>query len=102
MTTYTERRLLDYNADLWADPIVWTFETTSRDELTITRNGEKKTVLVIEDSAFTYKLQKSCIMAYGGARGLCATLASWANENFCLSLLNKVLHHAFDICRPAR
>lgn len=102
MTTYTERRLLDYNADLWADPIVWTFETTSRDELTITRNGEKKTVLVIEDSAFTYKLQKSRILAQGGAPGLCATLTAWANENFCLSLLNKVLHHAFEVCRPAR
>ena len=93
MTAYTERRLLDYNAGIWADPIAWTFTADGPDRLTVTRDGVAKSA---------YKLQKSRILAQGGAPGLCATLAAWANENFCLSLLNKVLHHAFDVCRPAR
>lgn len=102
MTTYTERRLLDYNAGIWADPIAWTFTADGPDRLTVTRDGVAKSVRVENCGEFAYKLQKSRILAQGGAPGLCATLAAWANENFCLSLLNKFLHHAFDVCRPAR
>lgn len=99
-TTYTERRLVDYQADLWRETL-WTFAVTGSDLLTVTRNGEKKTVRVVHDSGFVVALRKSYIRAANGAEGLHKSMSTWANERFPSCWLEKVLHWAFETCKPA-
>ena len=72
------------------------------DLLSVSRNGEQKTVKIVSDAAFAYSLKKTYIRAAGGAEGLYKTLYRWAAEDFPAALLFKVLRWAFFDCKPAK
>ena len=100
MTIYTETR---FDRAAWQSvPVAnWTFEATAPDRLTVTRNGESKTVRIIPDGSFVVALRKTYIRAAGGAEGLYKTLAHWAAEAAPSCWLEKVLHWAFESCKAA-
>lgn len=101
MITYTETA---FNMETrQSEPVArWTVETTAADLLTVSRNGEQKTVKIVPDAAFAYSLKKNYIRAAGGAEGLYKTLDRWAAEDFPAALLLKVLRWAFFDCKPAK
>lgn len=101
MITYTETI---FNTEArQSEPVArWTVETTAADLLTISRDGVRKTVKIVPDSAFAYSLKKTYIRAAGGAEGLYKTLDRWAAEDFPAALLLKVLRWAFFDCKPAK
>ena len=57
MITYTETM---FNMETrQPEPVArWTVETAAADLLTVTRNGEQKTVKIVPDSGFVYSLKK--------------------------------------------
>ena len=69
MITYTETM---FNMETrQPEPVArWTVETAAADLLTVTRNGEQKTVKIVPDSGFVYSLKKTYIRAADGAEGL--------------------------------
>lgn len=101
MITYTETA---FNMETrQSEPVArWTVETTAADLLTVSRNGEQKTVKIVPDAAFAYSLKKTYIRAAGGAEGLYKMLDRWAAEDFPAALLLKVLRWAFFDCKPAK
>ena len=101
MITYTETA---FNMETrQSEPVArWTVETTAADLLTVSRNGEQKTVKIVPDAAFAYSLKKNYIRAAGGAEGLYKMLDRWAAEDFPAALLLKVLRWAFFDCKPAK
>ena len=52
---------------------------------------EKYKIKVIENSEYTYKINKKTISAKNGANGLFDFIKKCIKENFCLSLVNKIL-----------
>lgn len=101
MITYTETAFNMENRQ--SEPVArWTVETTAADLLTVSRNGEQKTVKIVPDAAFAYSLKKNYIRAAGGAEGLYKALDRWAAEDFPAALLLKVLRWAFFDCKPAK
>lgn len=101
MITYTETA---FNLETrQSEPVArWTIETTAADLLTVSRNGEQKTVKIVPDAAFAYSLKKTYIRAAGGAEGLYKTLDRWAAESCPSCWLGKVLRWAFFDCKPAK
>lgn len=101
MITYTETA---FNMEARkVEPVArWAVETTAADLLTVSRNGEQKTVKIVPDAALAYSLKKPYIRAAGGAEGLYKTLDRWAAEDFPAALLLKVLRWAFFDCKPAK
>lgn len=101
MITYTETA---FNMEARkVEPVArWTVETTAADLLTVSRNGEQKTVKIVPDDEFVYSLKKTYIRAAGGAEGLYKALDLWAAERCPSCLLNKVLRWAFFDCKPAK
>lgn len=101
MITYTETA---FNMETrQSEPVArWTIETTAADLLTVSRNGERKTVKIVPDGSFVVSLKKTYIRAAGGAEGLYKTLDRWAAEDFPAALLLKVLRWAFFDCKPAK
>lgn len=100
MTIYTETT---FDRSIWQSvPVAsWTFEITAPDRLTVTRNGESKTVRIVPDGSFVVALRKTYIRAAGGAEGLFKSMTEWANEGFPSCWLEKVLHWAFESCKAA-
>ena len=64
MITYTETA---FNMEARkVEPVArWAVETTAADLLTVSRNGEQKTVKIVPDAAFAYSLKKTYIRATG-------------------------------------
>lgn len=62
MTAYTETT---FDRSIWQSvPMAnWTFEITAPDRLTVTRNGETKTVRIVPDGSFVVALRKTYIRA---------------------------------------
>ncbi len=86
-----------------SEPVArWTVETTAADLLTVSRNGERKTVKIVPDGSFVVALKKTYIRAAGGAEGLYKTLDRWAAESCPSCWLGKVLRWAFFDCKPAK
>ena len=101
MITYTET-VFNMEARKVEPVARWAVEITAADLLTVTRNGEQKTVKIVPDSGFVYSLKKTYIRAAGGAEGLYKALDRWAAEDFPAALLLKVLRWAFFDCKPAK
>lgn len=101
MITYTETA---FNMETrQSEPVArWTIETTAADLLTVSRNGERKTVKIVPDGSFVVSLKKTYIRAAGGAEGLYKTLDRWAAESCPSCWLGKVLRWAFFDCKPAK
>lgn len=101
MITYTETA---FNMEARkVEPVArWAVDITAADLLTVSRNGEQKTVKIVPDAAFAYSLKKAYIRAAGGAEGLYKALDRWAAEDFPAALLLKVLRWAFFDCKPAK
>lgn len=96
-TTYNrEEKQIEHIAD-------WSFTVYPEDNyhITVSRNGVVKTVKVITDSEFVYKLQKTQIKARGGAKGLFEFIDKALFEDFMASLAWKVLRHCFFDCKAA-
>jgi hypothetical protein len=101
MITYTET-VFNMEARKVEPVARWAVEITAADLLTVTRNGEQKTVKIVPDSGFVYSLKKTYIRAADGAEGLYKALERWAAEDFPAALLLKVLRWAFFDCKPAK
>lgn len=93
-----------YNMDTReVEPVArWTVEITAHDLLTVSRDGERKTVKIVPDFEFVYSLKKTYIRAADGAEGLYKAMDRWAAERFPSCFLDKVLHWAFFDCKPAK
>lgn len=101
MITYTET-VFNMEARKVEPVARWAVEITAADLLTVTRNGEQKTVKIVPDSGFVYSLKKTYIRAADGAEGLYKALERWAAEHAPSCFLNKVLRWAFFDCKPAK
>ena len=62
MITYTET-VFNMEARKVEPVARWAVEITAADLLTVTRNGEQKTVKIVPDSGFVYSLKKTYIRA---------------------------------------
>lgn len=96
-TTYNlERKQREHVAD-------WSFTVYPEDNnhITVSRDGVVKTVRVITDSEFVYKLQKTQIKANGGAVGLFEFIDKALFENFMSTMAWKVLRYCFFDCKAA-
>lgn len=62
----------------------------------------KKTVKVEEDFEFTFKLQKTRILAAGGASGLVAWMTKIVDRNFSICFVEKILHYAWNEMKEMR
>ena len=68
----------------------------NNDFFTVTRNGITKTVRIIENGEFCYKLLKTKILARGGAVGLFKWADNYLYNGFCECLVYKVLNYIID------
>ena len=64
MTAYTETT---FDRSIWQSvPMAnWTFEITAPDRLTVTRNGETKTVRIVPDGSFVVALRQTYMISPG-------------------------------------
>lgn len=81
----------------------WSFTIYPGDNnhITVCRNGVTKTVKVVEDREFVYKLQKTQVKAIDGANGLFNFIDKALFECFMDSMAWKVLRHCFFDCKAA-
>lgn len=82
----------------WSEPIIWEFWTGREDHFMVSRNGTAKTVKVVPNSDYVYKLLKTHIKAQGGAAGLVDFLQKDIKDGG-QAWPRKVLHHAFYDCK---
>lgn len=96
-TTYNrETKQFEHVAD-------WSFTVYPGDNkhITVSRDGVVKTVRVVTDSDFVYKLQKAHVRAKGGATELFDFIDKALYEKFMDTMAWKVLKHCFFDCKAA-
>lgn len=69
--------------------------------ITVTRDGQHKTVKVVNSYEYAYKLQKGQIKAKGGATGLYNFIDDCLSEGFGEVMAYKVLDHIIDNMKEA-
>lgn len=91
-----ETRQMEKEAD-------WSFSVYPGDNkhFTVCRNGVVKTVRVVEDSEFVYKLQKTQIKAREGAEGLFKFVDDELARCSASCMAWKVLRYCFFDCKAA-
>lgn len=62
----------------------------------------KKIIRVDEDIEFTFKLQKTKILASGGAAGLVAWMTKRVEQNFAICFVEKILHWTWNEMKEVR
>lgn len=101
--SYDERR---YNLKTreWEVVATWSFTAypKNNERLTVCRNGEAKTVCVEENWNFVYSLQKSKVLATGGAHGLFEFIDKELFADDLSTFAWKVLRHCFFDCKAAK
>lgn len=92
-----------YEESVDGNNILWNVTVNSEDNshIIICRNGISKTIKIIEDCEFSYKLQKTQVRAAGGASGLFGFINRALTENFMECKAWYVLNYCFFKCRAA-
>jgi hypothetical protein len=103
MTRRYEEEHYNRKTDKMEHTADWSFTIYPGDNnhLTVSRDGVTKTVKVVPDIEFVYKLQKTQVRAIGGAEGLYNFLDRELFECSTSCMAWKVLRHCFFDCKAA-
>lgn len=74
------------------------FRAINPDVIVVSRNGIKKSIKVVADSEYTYKMMKTMVKAKDGAEGLEKFMA----DPFWKDTAVKIINYMIDTMKPAK